>query len=780
MITAIHPQAQQVINELIQGPDGSLSTYPFPDNIAALLPLQMRKDIMAWMQKSYIWPQVQERKQYEKQWEKLLNMVRASWKLEGKDYGTDENDTRLLRRRKQQAKVMDGEDPDSTISAKIDISDTVIFDAVDRLCNLNHFISFKEQLPVRYEIPDDMVFPHENEVYSPTSNLVRAANCWLKFNAQNQDVYREGWKTARHHYTYGCSFVCSEFNQRIELVPRRMPDKSFQNMLELTDVGVTFQPISIRKLWLDCRLPVYKMNYQPCPFFFEEMPRFAVIANQYDRDKNPFGFVNTENLPPAQYLFGATELESIFKVWSSEAGGNVNMASLMPPELSVELLWTLYPMLPLGMDPAEATPENPQGFVFDADGTKKIPMARWIVQMFGNNLCNGQQEIIRLQRNFYPKDEIPLYGSAHIPTLDDGAYGQAIGTLLENHYIQICKAIMQYLENKDWINDPAHTVMQMSPAMNKDLNQKGAKIPVLSQNDVASRPVYDGTQTTPQFLSLVREQAQTSSKAVDAILGKAMGSRTSATEATNAFQTAMSGVTTDINLFSYDIYGGYATRVWDYTGRWVDPDVLAAITGSYGFSIKPEHMALRLGLKWDIGSSFIESVTRQGNYRYLLESTQPGDPSINRPYLYKALLKEWKMKDVDQIINDGGMENQIQLATEQACQTYLGQMVLIDPDQDHNLAIKIKKSFLADRRSVWNTTPSYAVNGQKLVEQIQQHFLFVQMQMLQMQLQQQRMMLGAGDGMEPAEPLQPVQNQNNPSPGKPATTPGQQRQQTGQ
>lgn len=733
------PAIPTAVNELIQDANGQLSTYPFPDNVAGhpAMTKELRQTIFRWMLDKYIWPQIQERKSFEHGWDKLLQMARATWKLRGADL---EDKTRLKRRR--QKKILDrpierGVDIDMT--ERIEVSDTVIFDAIDRMTNLSHFISYKESLPVQYSIPEDMIFPYETPVYSPMSSLVKSANGWLKFNSQQQNVYRKDLMSTRHHFTYGCCFVNSEFVQKIEPVPRRQPDKAFKMMLELTDIGITFEPMSIRKLWLNWRLPVDKMDYQACPFFFEQMPRFAIIANNYNPQLNPFGFMNQENLPTSQYLFGSSELESFMKAFEEKNGGSPG--ELLSAEFATELLWTFYPMLPLIYD------EEAQKFDFDEDGTKGIPMQRFITQTFGNNLCNGSQEIVRLQRNFYPNDSIPIYGSAHLPSLDDGAYPDAIGTILEGHYYQICKALMQFLENKDWANDPPTEVHVSSPAMSHDLNRKGHKIPVNSQNDIKRREPYDLTQTTPMFLQMLRDQAKTSSKTVDAIMGKAMGSRTSATEATNAFQTAMSGVTTDVNIRSHDIHGGYATRVWDYTGRWVDPDVLAAITGSYGFQIKPEHLSIRLGLKWDCGSTFVETITRQSNLRYILESSI-GDPSIDRAALWTELLTLWKFHNVRGIVNDGGRQQQIQFATEQTIQTYLGQQVIIDPDQDHLLAIEVKKSFLKDRKSVWNTTPQYVINGPNLVPQIVQHQLYYQ---LQIQMQQMQMIQAASLGLDASE-----------------------------
>lgn len=774
MLPVLSPNAQQQISELITDNKGQISTYPFSPNVAGNLPQEIRQQIYRWMLKEYIWPQVQERRPYEQQWDKLLSMARAAWKYSSRLVRAD--NSRMAKKRKQQAKKLNREE-ESTLSERLEISDTVIFDAIDRLTNLNHFIAFKESFPVRYEIPEDMVFPYDNEMYSPMSNLVRSANCWLKFNASQQDTYRKGWMLARHHYTYGVSFVSSQYYQKIEYVQRRdYTTKQFAPVPELTEIGVTFDPLSIRKIWLNSRLPVYRMSYQACPFYFEEVPRFAIVANKYSPELNPFGYSNTENLPKAQYLFQDVALQSWYQAWSTSYNESIPISNLLDPEYAVELLWTLFPMLPLGIDENIKSEKNPEGWVFDEDGSQNIPLTRWIVQMFGNNICTGNMEIVRMQRNFYPRDQVPLYGSAHMPSLDDGTYSMAIGTVLENHYEQICRCIIQFMDNKDWINDPAIQVMHTSPAMAQELNALGKKIAVNSQNDIKHREPFDATGSAPAFLEMARTQAQTSSKAVDAIMGKAMGSRTSATEASNIFQTAMSGVTTDINLFSFDIFGGYATRVWEYTGYWVDPDVLCAITGSYGFTIRPDYMALRLGLKFDVGSAFIESLTRQQNYRYLLETTPPGDPSINRAYLYRELLKEWKMKNVDKIVNDMGVEQQIMLATEQAITTYMGGFVMIDPEQNHAIALRVKKSFLADPKSVWNRT--YGANAQLLIPQMQQHFAFLELQ----RLQQQAM-------MEQQMALQSLQNaQNEPPPkggppnksgGKMATTGGEARQKTG-
>lgn len=803
------PVIPQQVNKFIQDQEGLPSTFPFPENIAGKIPKQLRQKIFQWELNNYIWGQVQERRPFENTWDKLLGMARATWKISETDI--DEK-TRLARQ--YQSNILDQSDTydgNCPLSDRIKVADTVIFDAIDRLTNLSHFIQFKEELPVRYELPADMELPHENDVYSPSTAFNKAANSWLKFNASNQDVYRKDWMTARHHYTYGISLVESNFEQKIEMIQRRTgqrpPAPQFAPVPELTKIGITFEPLSIRKVWMNYRIPIYKMEYQPCPFYFEEVPRFAIIANEYDPISNPMGYSNLDTLmypyqggEQGQWLFTGEETASLQAAYNMlYPKAEIPFETMLEPCYSVELKWTLYPMLPLDWQSSGPDPSQPPIFLFDdevwypnpelppsddgqpqyssqkIDDKKQRPkMQRFIQENFGTSLTNGQQEILRLQKNFFPHDKLPIYGSAHMPSLDDGLYSTAIGTILEGHYRQICKALQQFLLNKDWNNDPPCDIITGSPATyKKDINAPGARNIVNGMNDIMRRPGFDASNTTLEFLNTARGQVQTSSKSTDAILGKAMGSRTSATEASNVFQTAMSGVTTDVNLFTHDIMGGYATRVWDYTSQWVDPDILQAITGTYGFVIKPEHMLIRLGLKWDAGSQFIESITRASNVQYALQSSL-GDPTVNRAPLWRQLFTEWRFKQIDSLVNDGGREDNIQISTEQAIQTYMGMLVMVDPEQDHSIGIKVKISFLKDRQSFWNTNPQTVQYGQRLVQQIQQHQQYLQLQMIQMQqMQQQQAIMGD------AQILQPLQNETA-APGAPASTAGQQRQQTGQ
>ena len=732
------PVIPQAANNWLAQPNPNLAIGNFPPNLAAALEPELQQKIMTFIMQKYAWPQVQERYAFERMWQKILTMARI--KMDQHDLSIDENSPAGL---SQKERV------DNNASTTR-VADSVVFDAIERLTDLHHFVSFKEGLPIQYNIPKYFDSRSEDAFYHPFRDKIKAGNALLNWNADNEEVYRKHAVLARHFYTYGVAFVHSGFQFNIAQTMRMDNTGQSRPVPEIIAIGTTFDPLSIWKLWLNYRLSAFEMEYQPCPFYFDLTPRFATLQNPYDPRMNPFGFANLDKVADTggQWLFSTEQMagfraaiEQVIRMDDDRFSGPDNLrggsgiAEMLDPKYSVESVGTYYPMLPL--DPQTGEWEK------RADGTP-VGMFRYIVNTFGENLA-GKQILLRLQRNFYPRDMLPIYGTSHMPDLDSGLYTPSLGYLLWNHYKEIVTCKNQYLCNKDWINNPPSWVLASSPAQNEDRNRAGASVIVNGPNDFGWRPPYDGTQTTVAMMTHLREQAQTSAKSGDAILGKALGGRTSATEAANAFQASMSAVTTPINIFNFDIMGGFATRVWEYTGTWFPSQLLEAITGSMGYALKSEDLWLRVGLKWDVGSTYIESIVRQQNIRYMLESSV-GDPTINRAPMWRELLEEWRFDTANEWINDGGMEREVWLATQQAISTFFGQNVIINPDQNHQVALQVKTRFLEDQTSVFMT--EYRMNAPKLVQQIQIHQQFLQLQLHQQLL---LMKLRGGQGGQPGE-----------------------------
>jgi hypothetical protein len=669
-----------------------------PPNLAGSMSLDDLQSILRQMFSDYVWPQVTARLPFEEKWDRLQRMYEVKTNKDGRPRQSQKKETTTPN--------MIGEPPP-------ELSDTIIFDTVDRLKNLNFFIAWKDR-PVQFNRPRFIATPLEDQFYNPTSRKVQGANAILDWNNDLQEVRSKHMPLSQHHYLYGLSFVYSDFVFEIE------DDSTSAEFLLIKNIGTTFEPISLRKIWINAQLPISQMDKQACPFFFDLQVRGTVMQNQYHPELNPFGFANLDKLASPQYLFGP-EGKAFTEGLSADAK---NIQTQMRPEFSGEALWTFFPFLQL-------------------PGTQR--MERYIVQCYANNLLSGGIVPLRIQKLYHPRKRLPLYGATHIPDLDSGLYTPSIAELLESHYDELVRAKTQFIVNKDWINNPPTEVVAGTPAANNpNVNRPGAVIETSGPADLMRRQPYDATNTTLAFIQHVRDAAQTTGKAVDAILGKAMGGRTTATEASNAFQASMSGVTSDIDNFCSAIYGQYAQRVWENTGKFMPKELRDRICGNVDAPpLSDQDLMIQIGLKTDVGSTFIESIVKQQHFQQAIAaSTQ--SPYLDQAMLWKALFRELKLPEALDAVKDNGFEFQVSMAYDQAVSTYLGRPVAIDPSQDHQIAIRVKTRFLQDTKSEYNQ--QYAANPsgrpgltttQYLAEQIGVHQQFVMLMMQQQMMAQQ-------------------------------------------
>lgn len=691
-------------------------------NLANVLPMDKLQEIYLWMHEKYIMPQLDGRRPYEEVWRLLYDAYRMRLKI--RDIKLTQDDSKFLQTLVERSRRSGGED--------LNLSDTLIFDTVDRMANLTHFITWKDDVPVQFNPLRNKVTPLEDRFYAPTTMTYQAANGLLEHFVSKEQLYRKTRILSKDYYLYGVCFALSHLNYTLT--------QGESGQVTLNNLDITFDPISIRKVWINFMLPLSKMGQQPCPFWYEYSSHFAILQNVYDPVWNPFGYVNLDKLDPQSYNNFASVGEKTFldalQARLNSAGQVLNYAGCA--WMNVAAKWSFLPMLPL----------DPQTGDFITYGKghpqegKPVPYSRFTWEQYGTDIIAAKVTPIRVQECNHYGEELPIFGSTHLEDLDSAAYSMSICEALIDYAIELSTGINQYTENKNQINNPATWHLIGSPSYNQDINKAGAKVEVTSPNAMGWRTVPDATQTTVQMMEHIRERAQTTSKAVDAIMGKAMGGRTSATEAQNVFQAAMSGVTTDINMFNFDTAGQYAMRVWNWS-KWFDIDLLVAITGSYGLELKEEDRNLQMSLKYDVGSSFIESIVKQGHIRYFLETGMRRPDVIDAGECFIMLADELRIKGLRKCIIPDGTERNIAKATEQAIKTYLNEQVMIDPSQDHRIAIEVKTRFLEDVESVWNTRygaqtylNSPMTRAQFLAQQIQLHTNMYQIQVQQQMLQE--------------------------------------------
>jgi hypothetical protein len=117
-----------------------------------------------------------------------------------------------------------------------------------------------------------------------------------------------------------------------------------------------------------------------------------------------------------------------------------------------------------------------------------------------------------------------------------------------------------------------------------------------------------------------------------------------------------------------------------------------------------------------------------------------------------------KITNVKSLVNDGGLEQEVMKATIQAQKTYLGEQVMVSPDQNHTIAIKVKTAFIEDENSWFNTTHPEAIGPLIMQIQLHQQFAMLQMQMQMAMMGQQGMgggMQGSGGPVDPSMTMPP-------------------------
>lgn len=692
-------------------------------NVANVLTSDSATKIWMYVLEQYIQPQINARRPYERMWNQLYDAYRMRLKLQ--DMKIKEDETTLLDMLKERLKKQGNQD--------MVITDSLIFDTVDRLSNITHYISWKDGKPVQFGLPEDFNNALQDMWYSPTEDKFRSQNAVLAWGLHKEDAYTKSRLVFRDYYLYGFAYNFSDLYFQLAAGPQQVPI--------LQDIGVSYSPMSVRKVFIDWRIPISQMNDQPCPFWFDIVPLFKMMRNIYHPALNPMGYVNLDKLynayhgsDNATYFMGGESWNEAIKLRLESMNSSLGIDSAK--YCKMKALWTFMPMLPF-----DATTGD---WMTRKDGTP-VPFRRFILQIWGDDLMSQKVTMVRLQdvEDHY-EGQLPIYGATHLDDLSSAAYSMSICEVLINSAIEITQTMNYALENKNKINNPPSVHLTGSPSMNQDVNAPNAKVEVLGQGDFEWRQVPDATQTTMAIANGVRDKAQATGRVTESILGKALGGRTTALEAGNLFETSMSQITTDINILNAAYHGGYAGRMYSAYTKWLDPNVIKLISGSFGWPEGAIDRTLRTFLRTDVGNRYITSQLKQQRIQFMLQAAVQS-PVLDQAVLWSLFAKEVGMPSLQKAIIDNGRDREIERAKDQCFRTYLNEPIVIDPGQDHTIAMQVKTRFVEDTKSEWNvkygSLPYLMTNVPRLMAlaqqvQIHQNYLLQQQQMaaaLQMQ-----------------------------------------------
>lgn len=717
-------------------------------NLADKLTREKEQKIWMYMLEHYIRPQIDSRRPYEKMWDVLYDAYRMRLKLGNLKLRPDEKKfVEILKERMTAAGVDD-----------LPITDSLIFDTVDRLSNLTHYITWKDGNPVQFGTPEDYSNPLQDMLYSPTEQKNKSQNAVLSWSLRKEKAYCKSREMNRDYYLYGFAYGISDFYFQL---------KTNGQQVFLKDIGITYEPTSVRKVWIDWRIPISKMDQQPCPFWFDMAPVFRVLSNQYDPVFNPLGYVNLDKVyencktPDAiTYFYGGESwIEPIKKRLESISSGLAGTEQYT----KIKASWVFLPMLPLDPETGEFEER------VDSNGNKTpIPFRRFAVEVWSSDLISNKIVMLRLQDVEEHYDgQLPIYGATHLSDLSSAAYSMSICEALINSAIEITLCTNYAIENKNLINHPPTQHITGSPSLNQDVNRPDAKIEVYGPNDFAWRTVPDATQTTMGIRNGIRQDAQATGRVTESLLGRALGGRTTALEAGNLFETSMAQITTDVNILNESFHGSFGERVFGVYTKWLDPHLVKLITGQYGWPVDAIDQRLKISMRTDVGSRYMNSIRKQQQIQYMLQAAVQS-PILDQTILWKEYTVEVGMPQLQKAIVDQGRDREIARAQDQCYKTYLDEPVVIDPAQDHNIAMQVKIRFIENTDSDWNKryarlpylgTPTPRIEVLAAQVQLHQNYLLMQQQMAaQLQMQQTSLMIQEQSAAAKAERDQQQQN----------------------
>src|SRR6516164_4637731 len=137
------PIIPQEANNWLQSPSATAALGSFPFNLTQFLPEDVQKDVLRYIYENYSWPQILERMPFEGMWDTILQMYRI--KMNKIDLSIEEAS--------QAGRAQKPDKDESNSGAQVRVADSVVFDAVERLTDIQHFVSFKDGIPVQYNIP---------------------------------------------------------------------------------------------------------------------------------------------------------------------------------------------------------------------------------------------------------------------------------------------------------------------------------------------------------------------------------------------------------------------------------------------------------------------------------------------------------------------------------------------------------------------------------------------------------------------------------------------------
>lgn len=268
---------------------------------------------------------------------------------------------------------------------------------------------------------------------------------------------------------------------------------------------------------------------------------------------------------------------------------------------------------------------------------EKSTPPRWCFLTFVDNISDGP--CLRATENPDPDNEFPGFIWRRNPDDSDMAYHIADGTVLKTNWDEATTRKNQYLDNLSAINRRP-ILSERGNASTNDLIYGASR--VINVENINGTREMDVKDTSNSFLQCLEYIDSDSNRAVgtDApITGQPLGSRTSASEATNVYQSASRPHNVLIKYHIKQFLPWYARKVqrfWELCG---DPDRILAITDQKEMiRVDLGHIFGEFDVETTCIGEFENDLVSNQNLAFVMQAVIPNFMDVMGPEGKRALL----------------------------------------------------------------------------------------------------------------------------------------------
>ena len=387
--------------------------------------------------------------------------------------------------------------------------------------------------------------------------------------------------------------------------------------------------VPLEMVWMDYNLPDMKSQQLVLVASLKSITEIIDLARQgiYSMDAL---FDKENGLKEKHFWDGVYGGEH--KQNDRDAAGHDNPGT--PSETGMILVWDIFQVSPI--DEAGKWDEK-----------KNVPELYWGT-VLGNDPSNGV--MVRLENDFDPDGEIPGNVVNVLPDDGDKLIHIAPGQVVRSNYSVECSLKNLALDNSAEINSPPLFVND-NLTDETDFTWEKNKVILVDDVDKAIKqaPPSDITNSTVGLLQYVQEDTKYALSLEPGVTGDAMGSRTSALEASNANRAAMQTHMASTRYVLDQRFTWIARKYLSYMRRWAEPEQVMAITDKNKVlrNIKPGALYGEFNIEIDIVDEMEDSILQLQSLNEMFGLITQSQEALQRVDVGEMLEQMFRLRKLD-------------------------------------------------------------------------------------------------------------------------------------